>query len=648
VTLRLREIRTRTLGAVAGVLTVAFGLLGAHTAGASSSTPAPLTIYGEGSWDVAAEATTWHNGLYTATAAHGAVVDDYTANGDGDGIGDFLAGSADYLISGVPLSAAQAARLPGGRVIAAPILSTGLAFMLAPPSAGPDLGFNVQKGGSTPVIPYGPPPLVPSNRPPFFGPPVPFGSPQPDCPTTGCPPVNVPATNLVAMLDLDYGDPSQPTGLYQWSNPSILETWNQPALDLDMSSNSTDVFNPTSAVSPIDSSSSPFIVLRADPNDDNYYLQQWILSQAPSIWAAEGFSGPSSLSLPPTYGSAFVGVGLQEALGTFQAHGQRTGNGLIAYVPPSGLYLLNQIETAQPTTVVNPSTIGEFIGIQNANGDYVVPTPSSVSAAVSAGADAGLSACDPTNQNALYAMTHKVAGAYPLAWVDCLYAPAKGLSIAKTNAVAGLIRYRVTDGQLGLSSRGDAALPASYVLQSLAAANDVVDSNCPVAGGQVVVTNAAPTYGPTDAGVAALGPVDQCLPAPPKVTAATTTTTTTVPAATTTTAPTTVPGAISTGSTPAPTGSAVTPVTSTPPSAASGPVSTTTTTVVGGRSASGGSTPGSGQEATLAAKVATNLPYPLNSTPAQNLDKLTALLLGGVLFLLARRGYRALARAFRI
>ncbi len=47
----------------------------------------------------------------------------------------------------------------------------------------------------------------------------------------------------------------------------------------------------------------------------------------------------------------------------------------------------------------------------------------------------------------LYALTNKVPGAYPLVWVDHLYAPAHGLSIEKTEALAAVIRYLATAGQ---------------------------------------------------------------------------------------------------------------------------------------------------------------------------------------------------------
>ena len=97
----------------------------------------------------------------------------------------------------------------------------------------------------------------------------------------------------------------------------------------------------------------------------------------------------------------------------------------------------------------------------------MTPTPAAIEAGVNAGAAAGAAPCSPTNQNALYAATNKVPGAYPLTWVDCLYAPTKGLSMAKTNALAGFIRYLVTDGQNVLSAHGDATLPEQYVFQAL-------------------------------------------------------------------------------------------------------------------------------------------------------------------------------------
>jgi hypothetical protein len=649
-------------------------------AGAAPSSPAPLFVYGEGTWDVAAEYVNWHNGLYNSTKANGAVNDEYIANGEGDGTGDFLSGAADYLISGVPLQPAQVAKLPGRNVIAAPIMPSGLGFLLATPRGCAGCagygGFSVDKtdaSGNVTAVPYGPTTVVPGYTPGqngnpavYYGAALPYGSPVPGCPATGCPPVNVPNLNLAAMLTGDHG--AGPVGLDQWANPDVLATWDQTALNYDPGAG--DTFNPGPGPQGTFDTTSPDFAVRADPNDDNYYLQAWALSKAPSVWTGEAkLNGPSSLIFPPTFaGSGIIGIGLQELLGAFQTNAYSpSGNGLLTYTPPSGVYLLDQLETSQPPSITNISTIGQFIGIENANGDHVAPSPGSIESGVAAGAYAGKSACESTNNDALFAMTNKVPGAYPLSWMDCLYAPAKGLSIAKADAIAGLIRYLITDGQAQLESYGDAQLPSAYFTQAINAANQLVTSNCPSAGGQVVLTATPPVYAPTDSGVENLGPVDECVPVPPAPK-----TTTTIPAAKRTGGQ----GPLPTGPGPSTTIATVPPTATQPSNNTPGQTATPSTTQPNGSgrtssrqasskesrlaaaastgppvqspgSSSTPSPPATGRGSSLVASVAANLPWPLGSSGQQGIDKLTALLLGGALFLLARAGFRRVRRALR-
>ena len=86
--------------------------------------------------------------------------------------------------------------------------------------------------------------------------------------------------------------------------------------------------------------------------------------------------------------------------------------------------------------------------MQNANGDWVAPTPDSI--------DAG--GRRPVARAPLFALTNKVPGAYPLVWVDHLYAPAHGLSIEKTEALATVIRYLATAGQDAAQPVGEGRL----------------------------------------------------------------------------------------------------------------------------------------------------------------------------------------------
>ena len=598
----------------------------------------PVSLFGEGGWDVVAEATPWHNAMYAATGA-APVNTHYVLEGDLNAQNDFLGGGADYLISGVPFQAHDSTGLPGGNVaaIAAPIMPSGLGALVVAPTSG----FQVYKLNST--VTYGP--LSEAHPAP------PNGTPPTACPAPGCPPINVPDLNLVAMVDSYAGTYQQDANGNQWaddywSNPAVYGTWDQSVLQYDAAEGDSVV--PQVAPDPI---------TRSDPNDENYYFERWAAAVAPSVWK---YPDAPSEFLPLKFADEFQGPGLSSEVGLIQQEGGIGGfggGGAIALVPPSGLSDLYATETAQPYSLTNEPTVAQWIGVQNANGDFVTPTPAAVEAGVDAGAAAGEAACSPTNQNALYAATNKVPGAYPLTWVDCLYAPTKGLSMAKTNALAGYIRYLVTDGQSVLSAYGDATLPEQYVFQALNAANQVVTANCPSAGGVVVLTSGAVPYAPTDPGVQSVGAVDECetAPTPPASTTTTTTTTGTVAA----TGSGTASGSGTVTSTPI-TGSAA------PPAAQNSSQVTATTTVSGSsHTASSSSKPPAGPKSATAVNppsgagqtptgsptataanaqpqpiVAANLPEPLPARGTQTLDRLTALVLGGGLFFLARAIWR--------
>jgi hypothetical protein len=148
----------------------------------------------------------------------------------------------------------------------------------------------------------------------------------------------------------------------------------------------------------------------------------------------------------------------------------------------------------------------------------VTPTPAAIDAAVN-----GTPAVTPTattGAQPLYAATHPVAGAYPLTYVDYLYAPAHGLSVQKTEALATVIRYLATDGQHPLAGNGDGQLSSTLVSQALASANQLVISNCPAA--DLVDTATPGPYTPTGLpGLDGLGKAFHCEvpgPSPPATT----------------------------------------------------------------------------------------------------------------------------------
>ena len=578
---------------------------------------------------MAAEATGWHNGIYAATSAD-PVDTHYVLEGDLNAQQDFLSGGADYLISGVPFQAHAATGLPGGSVnaIAAPIMPSALGALVVTPLTG----FQVIKADST--ITYGP---VSEERPA-----PPNGTPPTACPPPGCPPVNVPNLNLVAMVDSYAGTyQTDPNGnLWAddfWSNPQVYGTWDQSVLQYNAAEGD-------SLVPQVP----PDTITRSDPNDENYYLERWATAVAPSVWK---YPGPANEFFPVSYADEFQAPGLSSEIGLIQQEGGIggfSGGGAVALVPASGLSQLYATETSQPYSLTNQPTVAQWIGVQNANGDFVTPTPAAVEAGVEAGAAAGELPCSATNQNALYAATNKVPGAYPLTWVDCLYVPAKGLSIAKTDALAGFIRYLVTDGQNSLNANGDATLPEQYVFQALSAANQVVTSNCPAAGGVVVLTSQAVPYAPTDPGVQGLGAVDQCEPAPTPPASTTTSTTT---AATTTTTPIPLAGPVV-----PPSGQSPSEITTPTPPASSQPSSATTVApapaaskaeaAVSLRQPSRSAPTARGSPGASTANlppqpiVAANLPEPLHGPGTQTLDRATALVVGAFMFFLARAIWR--------
>src|SRR4029077_19202716 len=145
--------------------------------------------------------------------------------------------------------------------------------------------------------------------------------------------------------------------------------------------------------------------------------------------------------------------------------------GGLAPAPPSRMKLFHDVFPKQPLT---------FAEIKNGNGDWTTPTVDAINKAVDAGG------AEP-----LYALTHQVKGAYPLVWVDNLYAPAHGLSVEKTEGLATAIRYLATTGQKHSTEVGEGRLPPALVTQSLAAANALVQSNCTGASRRIV-TNTDP------------------------------------------------------------------------------------------------------------------------------------------------------------
>ena len=410
---------------VAGPLVAGLALMSLMSSGSSVDVSAPLvSIFGEGSWGPYQEIVPWQNAL--AGDPNAPKIDlGYSATGSFLARQDFLDGTNDFVISGVQFTDDELAKLKGGKddLIDVPIFVTAMAMVVRAPYPDRFVTF--------PCDPNDPPP----------------GTDPSQCATQivfkG--PLKIPNLNLSAMiLRL-----STPFGFENtWSHPDVLAANNVPFWTI----------NPLAAPSPI---------VRSEPDETTYYVQQLVKQTAPSLWSILKADNPkwdppserfANIRTASRQGvdqqSLQLGIKYDPVSGTLS----NTSAGQIANVPPAASAIVLQ---AFPDDELFTADL------QNANGDWVAPTPDSINAAVDAGGD-----------TPLYALTNKVAGAYPLVWVDHFYAHAHGLSPDATEALATTIRYLATAGQDEDQQFGDGKLPAALVSQALDGANKLVKSNC--------------------------------------------------------------------------------------------------------------------------------------------------------------------------
>ena len=209
--------------------------------------------------------------------------------------------------------------------------------------------------------------------------------------------MRVPNANLAAMLFRYAGGTVPP--MSSWNHTNVLK-----AMGID------NFTTPPLA--------GPAPVLRSDQDEFNYFMQKFAATAAPSVW--EGLKAqdrtipwePISERLGRTVSASRDGVEQQsQQLGL---GGGDPGSGTISgftagVVAPLPASAIGSIRSAFPKAKV------EYMEVQNANGDWVAPTPDSLSKAVAAG-----------GETPMHALTNKVAGAYPLTWVDYLYVPGEG------------------------------------------------------------------------------------------------------------------------------------------------------------------------------------------------------------------------------
>jgi hypothetical protein len=135
------------------------------------------------------------------------------------------------------------------------------------------------------------------------------------------------------------------------------------------------------------------------------------------------------------------------------------------------------------------------------HGETVSATPDAITAAVAAGGEAPFHAAYET-----------VPGAWPFTWVNRIHFPERGLSVDQTNAAALVLRLQMTAGQVKAAELADGRLSPPLVAEALAAANEVVDSNCIAAKGKVVKQTGAGPFTPEGLGpvLESLGSVSWC------------------------------------------------------------------------------------------------------------------------------------------
>lgn len=170
--------------------------------------------------------------------------------------------------------------------------------------------------------------------------------------------------------------------------------------------------------------------------------------------------------------------------------------------------------------------IGLFrVSLLNDSGRWVAPGTESISAGVD-GAGGKLAAAVAAGDTASIAALAPAAEAeYPITWVNRLHAPATGLTPAKVNAIASLIRVQVTVGQSPdlLDLLGDGRLNAAMVTEALASADRLVRSNCEAAKGKVVMVEGLGPFvpgvvgGPAEVSLCSIDGTSAAADSPPSV-----------------------------------------------------------------------------------------------------------------------------------
>ncbi len=396
-----------------------------------SETPEGLEVDGTGAYEINSLMSAWGTPMFDSSNP---VNLSYIASGDEDGRTQFALGQVDFAVSGMPLSAQDKQSLAARNVsvIAAPLAMAAAAFVYEAPT---DLGLQI----FTPTDPT---------------------DPESD------------GTFSNYSTDLHF-DP----GLLA-RTMSGEESYNTYR-DADFL---TDLALPAGAQFQIPNIPQG-VVARSDAGAANFYLESYVtkygladynlhLTEQLLPQNVQSESWPF-LDMPSRAGPKPAADLL--ASGTNPSGSSSAVGGVFAMLDPTiaNQYVNDQTAKRSGNALLTgaPGRLS-VLPLQNGAGEWVTPTPASITAAGAGG-----------NGTPMYGLTDVAPGAYPFTWIDDLYVPSSGLSIDKTNAIATFLRYATGPGQALAATVNEGAHPAPLVAQAAGAADQIVKGNCPAAGG---------------------------------------------------------------------------------------------------------------------------------------------------------------------
>ncbi|MFN8052151.1 MAG: substrate-binding domain-containing protein [Acidimicrobiales bacterium] len=450
-------MRRRALG-IAGIVLMASTFV--TSASGAQDTGERVELTGTGAWSVNNQMNLWKTALYSSRQATDL---SYLAKGDRDGRQIFARGDADFVVSGVPLTADDTAKLAERKVsvISAPFSVASAALLMSGPYSQGLQTFTQ----------------------------------DPDDPEEG---TFAPYTGTLRLPDTTLARILLDRGYYNWVDPDFVAA-NKSFLPAG--SVMVPPINPTAPL------------VRSDPSATNFFMLQFTQQYAPQEFL---------LKVAESKLDAFQ---ISESW-PFLSTGSRTGSvntaNLVAgwqnpkegVIPLGGVIAATPVSEALNQKANYPGTPLFIPEIQNAAGEWVGPTPQAISLAV-----------DKGDGQPLAAMHTAIPGAYPLVWVNRLYAPASGLGVDRTNAVATLIRYAVTVGQSASDTVGEGRLSEKLVSEALTAADAIVAGNCTGSDRKVIAAADGGPLWPAGATMP-VGSFTVCAPVSDPAPAVTTTSTT--------------------------------------------------------------------------------------------------------------------------